>query len=122
MVAQRAIRASGGACYRVGHDTFHHHIGPDEETIVGSTYDVAMTGLVHVSGVEAEIPAHDYRDEHRVLPGAADRLKSREQILRLDALGYTGDYSFEPFARDVQQLARPDLVSALTRSLAHLRG
>lgn len=121
VVAQRAIRASGCRCYRIVHDTFHHHIGPDDETTVGGAYDVAATGLVHVSGVEADITPDEYRDEHRVLVGQADRLGSRQQIRRLEALGYTGDYSFEPFSPAVQRLARPELVAALTASLAYLR-
>ena len=121
VVAQRAIRASGCRCYRIVLDTFHHHIGPDDEATVGGAYDVATTGLVHVSGVEADIPAGEYRDEHRVLVGQADRLGSRQQIRRLEALGYTGDYSFEPFSPAVQRLARPELLAALKTSLAYLR-
>jgi len=121
VVAQRAIRASGCRCYRVVLDTFHHHIGPDDEATVGGAYDVATTGLVHVSGVEADIPSGEYRDEHRVLVGQADRLGSRQQIRRLEALGYTGDYSFEPFSPAVQRLARPELLAALKTSLAYLR-
>jgi 2-keto-myo-inositol isomerase len=122
VLAQQAIRASGCSCYRVVHDTFHHHIGPDDQATVGGAYDVAMTGLVHVSGVETDIPTRDYRDEHRVLAGRADRLGSREQLQRLDALGYTGHYSCEPFSPAVQRLDRPALVAALTSSLAYLCG
>ena len=122
VLAQEAIRTSGFSCYRVVHDTFHHYIGPEDQTILGGAYDVRNTGLVHVSGVEVDLPAEDYRDEHRVLAGPADRMKSREQILRLDELGYSGDYSFEPFSPAVQRLGRNELVAAFKTSLAYLCG
>jgi 2-keto-myo-inositol isomerase len=122
VLAQEAIRRSGFSCYRVVHDTFHHYIGPEDQAILGGVYDVKRTGLVHVSGVEVDIPTDEYRDEHRVLPGPADRMRSREQMRRLDELGYAGDYSFEPFSPDVQRLGRPELVAALRTSLAYLCG
>jgi len=122
VLAQEAIRKSGFSCYRVVHDTFHHYIGPEDQTILGGVYDVRNTGLVHVSGVEVDLPADEYRDEHRVLVGPADRMKSREQMLRLDELGYSGDYSFEPFSPVVQRLGRTELVAAFRKSLAYLCG
>jgi len=122
VLAQEAIRQSGFSCYRVVHDTFHHYIGPEDQAILGGVYDVKSTGLVHVSGVEVDIPTDHYRDEHRVLTGPADRMKSREQMLRLDELGYSGDYSFEPFSPDVQRLGRQELVAAFRTSLAYLCG
>lgn len=122
VLAQEAIRKSGFSCYRVVHDTFHHYIGPEDQTILGGVYDVKSTGLVHVSGVEVDIPTDDYRDEHRVLAGPADRMKSREQMLRLDELGYSGDYSSEPFSPAVQRLGRQALVAAFRTSLAYLCG
>jgi len=122
VLAQEAIRKSGFSCYRVVHDTFHHYIGPEDQAILGGVYDVRNTGLVHVSGVEVDLPADEYRDEHRVLVGPADRMKSREQMLRLDELGYSGDYSFEPFSPVVQRLGRTELVAAFRKSLAYLCG
>ena len=122
VLAQEAIHKSGFSCYRVVHDTFHHYIGPEDQTILGGVYDVKSTGLVHVSGVEVDMPTDDYRDEHRVLAGPADRMKSREQMRRLDELGYSGDYSFEPFSPDVQRLGRQELVAAFRTSLAYLCG
>jgi 2-keto-myo-inositol isomerase len=122
VLAQEAIRKSGFSCYRVVHDTFHHYIGPEDQAILGGVYDVRNTGLVHVSGVEVDLPVDDYRDEHRVLAGPADRMKSKEQMLRLDELGYSGDYSFEPFSPAVQRLGRKELVGALRKSLAYLCG
>jgi 2-keto-myo-inositol isomerase len=120
VVAQEAIRKSGFSCYRIVHDTFHHHIGPDDLTILGKAYDVAHTGLVHVSGVESDIAPAEYRDAHRVLVGPADRMKSKEQMLRLDALGYQGIFAFEPFSPAVQKLGEAELIAALKTSLDYL--
>jgi 2-keto-myo-inositol isomerase len=119
-VAAEAIRKSGQSCYRVLIDSFHHHIGPDTAADLGSKYPIDMTGLVHISGVEADIAIGDYRDEHRVLVGPGDRMKSKEQIRMLEKLGYAGDYSFEPFSPAVQKLARRDLAAALKTSIDYL--
>ena len=120
VVAQEAIGRSGHDCYRVVHDTFHHFIGPEDERILGTTYRVSTTGLVHVSGVESDIPKESCRDEHRVLVGPADRMKSKAQLVCLDRLGYTGDFSFEPFSPAVQKLGRADLAAAVQRSLDYV--
>jgi 2-keto-myo-inositol isomerase len=120
LVAQEAIEKSGFACYRVVHDTFHHHIGPDDPGIVGKAYRIASTGLVHISGVEVPIAVDAYRDEHRVLVGPADTMHSREQMARVDGLGYRGDFSFEAFSPAIQALGRADLASALQESLDYV--
>jgi 2-keto-myo-inositol isomerase len=121
VTAQDAIRESGFACYRIVLDTFHHYIGPDDSGILGKAYSVASTGLVHVSGVEASIATGDYRDEHRVLAGPADRMKSKEQIRKLVDSGYEGDISFEPFSPAVQKLSKVELAQAVGKSLEYLR-
>ena len=121
LVAQEAIERSGCSCYRVVHDTFHLHIGPDDPDILGTTYRLAMTGLVHVSGVEDPIATDAYRDDHRILVGPADAMKSKEQIDRVDRLGYQGDFSYEAFSPAIQRLGRDELASALQRSLDYLR-
>ncbi|MFZ2635400.1 MAG: TIM barrel protein [Rectinemataceae bacterium] len=118
--AQEAIRKSGFACYKIVHDTFHHHIGPEDLTVLGKSYDVSFTGLVHVSGVEVDIPVEAYRDAHRILVGPADRMKNREQIVRLDSLGYKGDYSFEAFSPSIQALPEAELRAAIEKSLSFL--
>jgi 2-keto-myo-inositol isomerase len=120
VMAQECIKKSGFSCYKTVHDTFHHYIGPDDQGILGKVYDVAYTGLVHVSGVESDIAASEYRDAHRVLVGPADRMKSREQIRRLDQLGYKGLFSFEPFSPEVQKLGAAQLAAAIKESLAYL--
>ena len=40
LTAQECIQKSGFGCYRIVHDTFHHHIGPDDQKILGKDYDV----------------------------------------------------------------------------------
>ncbi len=122
LVAVEAIRSSGFGCYRTVYDTFHHYLGPDTEKDIGPHYEVSRTGLIHVSGVEADIPKEKYRDEHRVLPGPKDRTFCKEQIARHDRLGYTGDVSFEPFSPEVQRLDRNDLAAALRASVGYLGG
>ncbi len=120
VVAQEAIERSGHACYRVVYDTFHHYIGPDDAGILGKGYDIATTGLVHISGVEAGIARDAYRDEHRVLPGPGDRMRSKQQMAALDELGYRGSFSFEAFSPVIQKLGKADLASALQKSLDYL--
>ena len=120
VVAQGAIQKSGHSCYRVVYDTFHHFIGPENKSVLGTTYSVSTTGLVHVSGVEADIPKDLCRDEHRVLAGPGDRMKSKEQMVRLDELGYTGDFSFEPFSPVIQRLGKAELAASVGKSLDYL--
>jgi 2-keto-myo-inositol isomerase len=122
VVAAEAIRSSGMSCYRTVYDTFHHYLGPDTENDIGPHYAVSNTGLIHVSGVETEIPKEKYRDEHRVLPGPKDRTFCREQIAHHNRLGYTGDIAFEPFSADVQRLGREELTAALRASMTYLEG
>ena len=118
--AAAAVRSSGASCYRIVLDTFHHYLGPDGMEDLGSAYDVSMTGLVHVSGVEAPLPKEQLRDPHRILPGPRDRMDSRGQIARLLARGYRGDISFEPFSPEVQRTGPEALVAALRASVEHL--
>ena len=120
LTAQECIQKSGYSCYRTVHDTFHHHIGPDDQKILGKDYAVFNTGLVHISGVESDIPTSDYRDEHRVMVGAADRMKSKEQVKLLDKLGYKGIFSFEPFSPVVQKMSRDKLADAVKRSIDYI--
>jgi len=120
VVTQEAVQKSGYSCYRTVIDTFHHFIGPEDQNILGATYRISATGLVHVSGVEADIPVKAYRDEHRILVGPGDKTKSKQQIVCLDKLGYTGDFSFEPFSPTVQTLGKAELAVAVQNSLDYL--
>ncbi|MDR3123727.1 MAG: TIM barrel protein [Treponema sp.] len=120
-----AIKASGYGCYRALLDTFHHYIGPDDQSIfgmdgLGASYEPAYTGLAHISGVEDDIPAEQFLDGNRVLVGPKDRMRNKELIQRLDTLGYQGTFSFEPFSPAVQKLPPDQLAAALETSFAYL--
>jgi 2-keto-myo-inositol isomerase len=118
--AYRVIQESGRSCYKIVHDTFHHHLGPDTLSSLSAGYDISCTGLIHVSGVEEALPDDQYRDGHRLLTGPNDRLNSREQIRFLEKLGYTGDISFEPFSEEVQNMPLGELENRIKDSIAYL--
>ena len=111
-----AIDATGGSkTFRVVHDTFHHAIAGEEKIFAD------RTGLVHISGVELEdLSFGSMRDAHRVLVGASDRLNNSGQMRALTAGGYTGDFSFEPFAESVHKST--NIRSALEQSMVYLAG
>ncbi len=94
------------------HDSFHHALSGEAELFP------ARTGLVHVSGVEADIPLGQMRDRHRVLVGPQDRLDNPGQMRALRAGGYRGPFSFEAFAAEVHD--DPDAAASLARSVAYL--
>jgi len=120
VTAQKAIRNSGHDCYRILIDTFHHYLGPDSPSVLGKDYEVGLTGLVHISSVEADIPKEKCLDEHRGLPSPADRMESKEQLRRLLALGYEGDVALEPFGSEVRRMSQDALVAAVRKSLDYL--
>jgi 2-keto-myo-inositol isomerase len=104
----------GADVFSLAHDTFHHR-GAGEREIFA-----ARTGLAHISGLEdATISFADMLDEHRVLVGPKDRLGNIEQLRQLYADGYDGIVSFEPFAKEVHDLARP--IDAVRASMAYVR-
>lgn len=110
-----AIKSAGGeGLFKLVHDTFHHHLAGETD------FFPEWTGLVHISGVaDPDVPVADMRDAHRVLVDQRDRLGNVAQIRALQAAGYQGPYSFEPFATEVQELADPQ--SALASSMGWLR-
>ncbi len=122
VLALKAIKEADYPVYSVLHDTFHHHIGPDAISTLVEEYEVAATGLVHVSGVECSLPVAAYRDDHRILVGDGDRLKSKEQIEILLQLGYEGKICFEPFSKDIQKQDPEDLRDTLAESVEYLCG
>jgi 2-keto-myo-inositol isomerase len=107
-----ALNAKG--CFKLVHDTFHHHLA-DEGPIFAD-----YTGIVHVSGVvDPKLSVGEMRDAHRVLVDGRDRLGNIEQIAALHAQGYSGPVSFEPFAKEVHDLADP--AAALGQSMEFIR-
>ena len=120
ITAQDMIRASGSDSYRLVYDTFHHFLGPDSPESIKESIDISLIALVHASGVEAGLPADSFRDEHRVLVGPGDRMRSREQIHLLKGLGYQGPVSFEPFSPRVQNLDPDALAEAVSLSSKYI--
>lgn len=118
--AVKAIRLSGFSCYRIVVDTFHNHIGPDGLDELCMAAEAGLVGLVHISGVEEKIPAGDFRDGHRILPGPKDVMGSKAIMKALDAAGYKGDISFEPFSEAVQRLSPDALAGAIGASMSWL--
>jgi len=112
--ALAAIDEIGGAdTFSLVHDTFHHR-GAGENEIFA-----ARTGLVHISGLEATtISFVDMEDADRVLVGPQDRLGNVEQLRRLYADGFDGIVSFEPFAKQIHDLADP--IAAVRASMAYV--
>ncbi|GAF83890.1 unnamed protein product, partial [marine sediment metagenome] len=111
---------SGYPVYKIVHDTFHHHIGPDTFDTIENDYDISYTGLVHISGVECDIPVEEYRDNHRVLVTEQDRLQNKEQIELLLKLGYSENISFEPFSKTIQEMEVEKIKSAINNSIEYI--
>ena len=104
----------GADVFSLVHDTFHHR-GAGEREIFA-----ARTGLVHISGLEdPTVSFADMLDGHRVLVGPKDRLGNIEQLRQLYADGFDGIVSFEPFAKEVHDLALP--IAAVRASMAYVR-
>ncbi len=111
--AADAIAEIGGDCFRLVHDTFHHHLAGEAELFP------ALTGLVHISGVnDPDVTVSSMRDPHRILVNAEDRLDNAGQMHRLLAEGYAGYFSFEPFAPSVH--ASTDPAAAIRASMEFL--
>jgi 2-keto-myo-inositol isomerase len=110
-----AIKAIGGeGRFKLVHDTFHHHLAGEPELYP------AMTGLVHISGVtDPDVSVSDMRDPHRVLVNEDDRLDNIGQMRSLLKLGYDGLFSFEPFAREIQDM--DDHSGAISASMERIK-
>jgi len=117
VTAMKAIQESNYSVYKTVHDTFHHYIGPDTFDTIKNDYDISYTGLVHISGVESNVPVEEYRDNHRVLVTEQDRLQTKKQIELLLKLGYAGNISFEPFSEKIQEMEIEKIKSAINHSI-----
>lgn len=101
------------ACFRIVHDTFHHHLSG--ETMIAAD----LTAIVHISGITDPEPAvHQMADKHRVLVDADDRLQTIDQLRRLQAAGYNGPASFEVFDPEFHNITDPAV--ALAGSIAFI--
>lgn len=102
--------ADGEGVYKLVHDTFHHYLAGETE------FFPEWTGLVHISGVsDPSVAVSDMLDAHRVLIDSEDRLGNIAQIKTLLLSGYTGPFSFEPFAEEIGALEDPE--TALRKSI-----
>ncbi len=109
--AIEALDATGR--FKLVHDTFHHTLAN------GGPYFPKHTGIVHISGVvDRAVTIGQMADSHRVLVDATDRLGNVEQILALQAAGYTGPVSYEAFAPSIHALSDPR--TALQASIDYL--
>jgi len=120
VTAMKAIQESDYSVYKTVYDTFHHYIGPDTFDTIKNDYDISYTGLVHISGVESNIPVEEYRDNHRVLVTEQDRFQTKKQIELLLKLGYAGNISFEPFSQKVQEMEIEEIKSAINNSIEYI--
>ncbi|MEO9517371.1 MAG: TIM barrel protein [Paracoccaceae bacterium] len=108
------VAVDGEQNFRIIHDTFHHHLAGETDIFP------EMTGMVHISGVDDNrVSMGDLRDSHRGLVGPHDRLGNIAQIKSLLAGGYTGPFSFEPFAEEIHAMENPK--GALADSMDFIR-
>ncbi len=101
-------------------DTFHHHLYPPAEQ-ERDRLDIPAIGLVHISGVDDPRPREQLTDEERIMLTPQDRLHSCAQMRELEARGYRGVYSFEPFASQLAQWDAAQVADAIESSLSLIR-
>ena len=94
------------ACFRLVHDTFHHHLSGDR------SIHADLTGLVHISGVTRDLPPERMTDADRVLVDADDRLGNVAQLRALASAGWHGTASFEVFSPEIHGLRDPEAALA----------
>lgn len=101
--AVSAINAvDGKSCFRIVHDTFHHHLAGESE------FYPEHTGIVHISGVnDSALPVEHMQDADRVLVDNNDQLNNTSQISTLISAGYAGPLSFEAFSPEIHALSDP---------------
>lgn len=118
-LAQQLIRQAD-VPFKIVLDTFHHHLYEGAEQDFAGGVDVSNIGLVHLSGVTDDRPVSQLTDEERIMLSAEDRLRSREQVLRLEEMGYRGVYAFEPFSSVMETWRAGDIAREITASIDFL--
>lgn len=114
--AQTLIREAG-VPFRLLIDTFHHHLFEDAEQTFEQAIDIQQIGLVHLSGVTDPRPVSELTDEERIMLTADDRLRSKQQVERLEKMGYTGLYAFEPFSSVMNSWQEADITREIRNSI-----
>ena len=113
--AVEAVKASGYSdVYKIVHDTFHHYLGTDDD------FYPEYTGLVHISGVEADVEDSEMRDMHRILVSEKDKLKNKEQIKALVSGGYKGVFGFEPFSEEIHLLKKFEILELIENTINYV--
>jgi len=118
--AQQLIRQAN-VPFKIVLDTFHHHLYEGAEQDFADGIDIDQIGLVHLSGVIDGRPVSELTDEERLMLSSDDLLKSVWQVERLEALGYTGVYAFEPFASVMDSWSAADIEREIRQSIALLQ-
>ena len=118
-LAQQLIKQAG-APFKIVLDTFHHHLYEGAEQDFMGGVDVNNIGLVHLSGVTDTRPTAELTDEDRIMLSAEDLLKSRQQVQRLEEMGYTGIYAFEPFSSVMDAWSEEDIAREIRNSIDYL--
>jgi len=118
--AVRAIDEVDSDAFKVVLDTFHFALGTDSYEDL-ERYPLEHIGLVHISGVEEDLPFTEMLDDHRVLVTEDDRLGTCRQVAALVDRGYTGPISYEPFSTSLQDLPREELIERVRASADYIR-
>jgi len=114
--AQTLIREAG-VPFRLLIDTFHHHLFEDAEQTFEQEINIQQIGLVHLSGVTDPRAVSQLTDEERIMLSADDRLRSKQQVERLEKMGYTGLYAFEPFSSVMNSWQEADITREIRDSI-----
>ena len=114
--AQTLIHEAG-VPFRLLIDAFHHHLFEDAEQTFEQEIDIQQIGLVHLSGVTDPRPVNQLTDEERIMLSADDRLRSKQQVERLEKMGYTGLYAFEPFSSVMNSWQDADIAREIRDSI-----
>lgn len=106
--------------FKIVLDTFHHHLACLPVEPFDLTIDVNKIGLVHLSAVEDTRPVEQLTDEERLMMSPKDVLKSKEQVIQLEKLGYKGIYAFEPFSSTLNNWKATDVEKAINDSINYI--
>ena len=113
-VAEAIDQISPKNTLKILHDTFHHYLAGENKIFP------KQTGLVHISGVSNnKLKTSEMLDKHRVLIDENDVLKNVDQLKNLIKKGYEGVFSFEPFAKKIQNMKNPS--NKIIKSINYLK-
>lgn len=117
--AQQLIKQAG-VPFKIVLDTFHHHLYEGAEADFVGHVNVHEIGLVHLSGVTDTRPAAELTDEERIMLSADDRLQTKQQVARLEEMGYRGIYAFEPFSSVMESWSAAEIEQQIRSSIDYL--